>query len=265
MLRFSFGRKRKSKKKALKKPPKALIKRCRKYRIRVFRKVGGRKVYKSISVLKRQLKKKIKSKRKQRKSSFGKRRKSSFGKTRRRTTRFRFGEMEYMVNSIRDENPWWSPWKTHAENEKARKKYEENKQNLAMSAYFRKPKGSFFGKKRSRFGNVASSSSPFTPPSNYGYNQKVQQTPGVLSQSSQVVTPISNSNRPDGLQLGEGSIPTYGVYRPFYTEKTPAIVPPQWGFMGQPDGSLFPIGGPFSRYTKFGKKRRNLYGRMSNE
>ena len=59
---FSFGRKKRSvkKKKGIKKPPARLIKMCRRYRIKVTRKVGRKKVYKSVTVLKKLLKKKMK-------------------------------------------------------------------------------------------------------------------------------------------------------------------------------------------------------------
>ena len=63
---FSFGKKRV---KVHRKPPARLIKLCKKYRIKTTRKVGKRKLYKSITVLKRQIKKKIRG------SSFGKKKK----------------------------------------------------------------------------------------------------------------------------------------------------------------------------------------------
>jgi hypothetical protein len=114
--------------------------------------------------------------------------------------------------------------------------------------------------RRFRFGDAA----PFTQPSNYGYNQKVEQAQGVLSQSSQVVTPASNINRPPGFGLDSDSVPMYGVYRPFFTEQVPTQVGPNSiGFMGQPDGSLYPVGGPFSRYTSFGKRRRKIKNQYS--
>ena len=189
---FSFGRKRSVKRKGIKKPPARLIKMCKRYRIKVTRKVGRKKVYKSTTVLKRLLKRKQKQvkKKKVRKSKNRKTRKT------RRTIRRRF-----------------------------------------------------------RFGDA-----PFVQPSNYGYNQKVQQTPGVLSQSSQVVTPANNINRPPGFGVDPSSLPIYGVYRPFFTEQVPTQVGPNSiGFMGQPDGSLFPVGGPFSAYSSFGKRRRRQY------
>ena len=111
--------------------------------------------------------------------------------------------------------------------------------------------------RRFGFGNTATNSSVFTQPTNYGYNQKVEQAQGVLSQSSQVVTPANNINRPPGFGLDPASLPVYGVYRPFFTEQVPTQVGPNSiGFMGQPDGSLYPVGGPFSKFTSFGKRRR---------
>ena len=95
----------------------------------------------------------------------------------------------------------------------------------------------------------------FTQPDNFGYNQPVEQTPGVLSQSSMVVTPQSNINRPPGFGLDESSLPVFGVGRPFFGSTVPAVIPPSWNFMGQPDGSMVAVGSPFVRYTSFGKKK----------
>jgi hypothetical protein len=172
-----FGKKkRKTVKKTVRKPPARLIKMCKKYRIKVTKKVGKKRVYKSVTVLKKQLKKKMK-----------------------------------------------------------------------------KSKGKKIVRRQFSFGQAA----PFNSPTNFGYNQKVQQAPGVLSQSSQVVTPSNNINRPPGFGVDPSDLPIHGVYRPFFTEKVPTMVGPNSiGFMGQPDGSLFPVGGPFSRYTSFGKRRR---------
>lgn len=110
---------------------------------------------------------------------------------------------------------------------------------------------------RFRFGDTATNSAAFNQPQNYGYNEQVKQAQGTLSQSSQVVTPANNINRPPGFGLDASQLPVYGVYRPFFTEQVPTQVGPNGtGFMGQPDGSLYPVGGPFSRYTSFGKRRR---------
>jgi len=185
---FSFGKKRRTVKKvkSMKRPPARLLKMCKKYKIKCTRKVGRKRVYKSVTVLKRQLRKKMKH-RKVRKVR----------KVRRVRRKFHFG------------------------------------------------------------GNAA----PITPVSNYGYNQSVPKASGVLSQSSQVVTASNNINRPPGFGLEQASLPTYGVYRPFFTENVPTTVGPSWNFMGQPDGSLFPVGGPFSRYTSFGKRRKAMFGK----
>jgi hypothetical protein len=69
------------------KPTKALVRQCRKHRIKVTRKVGSRKVYKKVSVLKKQLKRKIRLHRKKSKKS-----KKTVRRTRRRrsTRRSRF-------------------------------------------------------------------------------------------------------------------------------------------------------------------------------
>ena len=194
---FSFGKKkrtsRSTKKKGSRKPPAALIRMCKKHGIKCTRKVGHKRVYKSVSVLKKQLRRKKNLKKK--KSV----RRKSVRKVRRSTRRsFRFGD-----------------------------------------------------------------AAPFTPASNYGYNQSVPQAAGVLSQSSQVVTAANNANRPPGFGVDPAALPIYGVYRPFFTENVPTSVGPSWNFMGQPDGSLYPVGGPFSGYTSFGKRRRARFGAKS--
>ena len=81
MKKPMFGRKRSHKgSRRHKKPSKALIKMCKKHGIKCTRKVGGKRVYKKVSVLKRQLKHKKKLKKSKRsKSHFGKRRRSFFG------------------------------------------------------------------------------------------------------------------------------------------------------------------------------------------
>jgi len=61
------------------KPTKALVRMCHKHRIKVTRKVGGRKVYKKVSVLKKQLKRKMRLHRKKSKKS-----KKTVRRTRRR-------------------------------------------------------------------------------------------------------------------------------------------------------------------------------------
>jgi hypothetical protein len=189
---FSFGKKRKTRKKVRKvgkKPPTNILKACKRHGIKCTRKVGKRRVYKSVTLLKRLLRKKM---HKKRKNTQKRKKGKKYVKRRRVSRRFRFGE-----------------------------------------------------------------AAPFTQPDKYGYNQKVQQNQGVLSQSSQVITPANNINRPPGFNLDAASLPTFGVYRPFFTENVPTQVGPNGlGFMGQPDGSLYPVGGPFNRYTSFGKRRR---------
>ena len=81
MLSFLFGKKKKKhsvKKGKGRKPPARLIKLCKKYGIKVTRKVGRRRVYKKVSVIKKQLKKKMKGRkvhtrrsRRSRRSRFG--------------------------------------------------------------------------------------------------------------------------------------------------------------------------------------------------
>ena len=108
--------------------------------------------------------------------------------------------------------------------------------------------------RRSRFGENPAA---FNQPSTYGYNQAVIQNPGILSQTSQVVTAESNGSRPSQMQLQSGNIPTYGTNRMFFTESVPTTVPPEWFVMGQPDGSAVPVGSPFYGYkTPFGRKVR---------
>ena len=56
---FGSGRRKK-----VKRPARSLLKMCRKYKIKCTRKVGSRRVYKSLTVLKRQLRRKMKTHRK---------------------------------------------------------------------------------------------------------------------------------------------------------------------------------------------------------
>jgi hypothetical protein len=73
-LLFSFGKKRRSKRSSTKKsgkgrkPPASLIRRCKKYGIKVTVKRGSKRVYKKISLLKKLCKKKMRKMRKVRKS-----------------------------------------------------------------------------------------------------------------------------------------------------------------------------------------------------
>ncbi len=194
---FGFGKKkrrtvRSSKKKGGvkgRKPPAALLRACKRYRIKCTKKVGRRKVYRSVSLLKKLLRRKQK-------------------KTKQRKTR----------KSLRSR----------------RKVY----------------------RRRFRFGSVSTNAASMSAATNYGYNEPVARAPGVLSQSSQVVTAETNGNRPPGFNLEPSSLPIFGVYRPFFTENVPTTVGPSWNFMRQKDGSSFPVGGPFVGYTSFGKKKR---------
>lgn len=70
MLSFLFGKKKKKHSSKGRKPPSALLRMCKKYSIKVTRKVGKKRIYKKVSVLKRQLKQKMKKNK--RRSSFGK-------------------------------------------------------------------------------------------------------------------------------------------------------------------------------------------------
>lgn len=201
LFSFGFGKKRRKSRstksrKGSRKPPASLIRACKRHRIKCTKKVGKRRVYKSISTLKKQLRRKKTIKRRK----AHKRVKKNVRKSRRRSVRRRF-----------------------------------------------------------RFGESAASAAPVQ---NYGYNNPVPQAAGVLSQSSQVVTADNNKNRPPGFELDGASVPTFGVYRPFFTENVPTTVGPSWNFMGQPDRSSYPVGGPFSRYTQFGKRRRGRKSRM---
>jgi hypothetical protein len=185
---FLFGKKKKKvsrkKKTNVKKPPVNICKMCKRLKIKITKKVGNRRVYKSTSVLKKQIKQKMRKKAK-------------------RVTRFGF---------------------------------------------------SFGSTRKSRFGNSGAVFNNNTPA--YGYNEPVIQKPGILAQTSQVVTSTSNSNRPIGSTLSS-NIPTYGVNRMFFNESVPTQVPPNWNFMGQPDGSAIPVGAPFYGYTTpFGRRRR---------
>ena len=197
MAFFLFGKKKKAakrstRKKGSKKPPAALLRKCRKLKIKCTRKVGGRRVYRKTSLLKKLISKKM--------------RKGTRRSTRRRSAGF--------------------------------------------------------GRRRvSRFGAVGDFSN--AGPSSYGYNQSVVQKPGILNQSSQIVTAATNGSRPSGLGLPGEYVPTYGVGRPFFNETVPTQVGPNWNFMGQPDGTAFAVGGPFVGYrapASFGRRARRFGG-----
>jgi len=68
---FEFGKKRRhrsrTKKSSVRKPPASLLKLCKKHHIKTTKKVGNRRVYKKIGVLKKQLRRKMSKRRKMRK------------------------------------------------------------------------------------------------------------------------------------------------------------------------------------------------------
>ena len=197
MVLFSFGKRRKKSKKICKKPPAALLKRCRKYHVKTTMKRGKHRVYRKVSILKKLLARKIRKMKKSRKSR------------------------------------------------KSHKKTYKRRSHFGLSEY------------------------DFTKPSNYGYNSKVQQYPGTLSQTISTVTAKNNISRPEGFSFQDGEIPSYGVYRQFFGEQVPTQVPANFNFMGQPDGNLMAVGLPFQRYTtpnSFGKRRRyNVAGSACNK
>ena len=182
---FSFGKKRRTvKRSTTKRPPAALRKLAKKYRVKISLKRGSRRVYKKVNIIKKEIKSKMKKMRK------------SIRKTRRKSHRFSFGL----------------------------------------------------------------SGSTFEQPKNYGYHQKVEQYPGTLSQSGSYVTKSNNINRPPGMGLSSNEIPTRGTYARFFTENVPRVIGPNGtGFMGQPDGSLYAVGGPFYRYTDIPNTDRKKY------
>jgi hypothetical protein len=89
---FLFGKKKakRTNKKKHHKPPAALIKRARKYRVKISKKVGKKRVYKSVTVIKRLIKRKMRLlKKKKHSKKHSKRRQSKRSYYRRRS---RFGE-----------------------------------------------------------------------------------------------------------------------------------------------------------------------------
>ena len=206
MAVFSFGKKIKRRvhtRKGAKKPPAALLKKCRKHHIKTTMKKGGRKVYRKVSVLKKLLARKLRTLKK-------KGRKVHSRKT------------------------------THSGRVPLR--------------------GMGFG---------SSMGSAFIQPANYGYGQNIEQYPQLLSQSSQVSNSQMNLSRPEGMGLVEADLPVYGVYRNFFGQEVPTQLPANYNFMGQPDGSLYPVGAPFQAYKKpiasFGKKKRSTLYRKSSK
>jgi hypothetical protein len=196
MAFFLFGKKRRTRRKAGKKtrkPPAAILKKCRKLKIKTTKKVGSKRVYRSISLLKKLIKNKSKKSKKSRKVHRRKHRKVK--------SKFSFGS--------------------------------------------------------STFTNAG--------PSGYGYNQAIVQNPGILSQSSMIVTPESNLARPTEMQLPLGQDLAYGVGRNFFTETVPTQIAPNWNVMRQPDGSAYGVGGPFSAYKSpaFGRRRVRMTRRKN--
>jgi hypothetical protein len=99
MVFFSFGKKRKStRRKSVKKPPAAILKRCRKLKIKTTKKVGSRRVYRSLSLLRKLIKKKSKKIKKAKKSKRSKKakRRSRFGSVK---SKFSFGSGAYFSNA----------------------------------------------------------------------------------------------------------------------------------------------------------------------
>ena len=88
MLGFLFGKKKKRrtvkrrsvKRKGSRKPPARLIKMCKRYKIKCTKKVGKRRVYKSVTVLKKQLRRKLKNKKVRKTRKVRKIRRTQFGK-----------------------------------------------------------------------------------------------------------------------------------------------------------------------------------------
>lgn len=183
MASFLFGKKRRvhRKRKASrgmgKKPRASVLRAAKKYRVKIYKKVGKKKVYRTTKAIKRDIKRRM-AKRHAKKHS------KKHSKRVVRRSRFRFG------------------------------------------------------------------SGAFVNPPNFGYNQPVGVAQGILDQSVSVVPDAAmNATRPPGFGLSPSDVPTYGTNRPFFTQDVPVPTPPNWYFMGQPDGSLYPVGGPFNRYS----------------
>ena len=124
-------------------------------------------------------------------------------------------------------------------------------------------------RRRSGFGESAMAY-PFEQPGNFGYNQPVKQAQQTLSQSSAVVAnEKANDSRPESMKLQSSSVPVNGVYRDFFGQQVPTQPPPEWNYMGQPDGSLYAVGAPFYRYKNpiaaFGKKARDRSSKGSSQ
>jgi hypothetical protein len=88
-----------------------------------------------------------------------------------------------------------------------------------------------------RFGsslvNTSSKYSTVDPTNGYSSSQGVYQYPGVNIQST---TPN-------------------GVYKDFFGANVPSVLPAEWNYLKQPDGSSVAVGSPFSSY--FGRRRKS--------
>lgn len=201
MAFFSFGKKKRTRKSSKagkgRKPPAALLKKCRKLKIKTTKKRGSKRVYRSVSLLKKLIKRKARKARKTRKGSRKSHRRSGFGRIK---SRFQFGSAGEFTNS---------------------------------------------------------------GPSDFGYNQKLMRRDGILNQSSQIIVDAAaNTARPNGMVVdGTTKLPIYGVGRPFFTETMPTQISAEWNAMGQPDGTLYNVGGPFVGYSSpasFGRRVRRV-------
>ena len=97
---FSFGKRRRTVKRTVKRsttkrPPAALRKLAKKYRVKISLKRGHRRVYKKITVIKREIKKKMRKMRKMRKVK-------SNRKPQRKSHRFQFGNANFPFQQPKD-------------------------------------------------------------------------------------------------------------------------------------------------------------------
>jgi hypothetical protein len=177
--------------KKVSKPSAKLVKLAKKYKVKISVKRGSKRVYKTERLLKKQIKMKM------RKMKKGTRRSTRRSKSTKRTSRFRFGQLN----------------------------------------------GYLFDKDLP----------------NYGYNQPVNQVPSARGQSSEWVGDAAmNAARPGGMNIDGKYVPTYGTYAAFFDQDVPRVLPPEWNFMGQPNGEPpVAVGSPFYRYTsEFGRRKK---------
>ena len=71
----------------------------------------------------------------------------------------------------------------------------------------------------------------------YGYATDNKQYPGLKSASPQYE----------------------GINKEFYGAKVPGVLPPEWNFNYTKDGVLNPVGAPFNKSAKFGRRHRRKY------